>query len=103
VIIRQDPAWNDQRGSPRDPQAGNIPGGPRDVNTTSGTHVMNSPATTVNTGPFALMQPGPTIGPAPATTISAGMTQPATIAPQPAGSIRARPQERRTRASAMPT
>ncbi len=53
LIIRQDDAWDDQRGNPRDPQAGNIPGGPRDVLVTSGTHVLNSPATTVNASPFA--------------------------------------------------
>ena len=31
LVIQQDPFWQDQTGAPRDPQAGNVPGGPRDV------------------------------------------------------------------------
>ena len=31
VVVQQDFAWTDQTGAPADPQAGNIPGGPRDV------------------------------------------------------------------------
>src|SRR6185295_12174816 len=31
VVRQQDFAWQDQTGGPRDPQAGNIPGGKRDV------------------------------------------------------------------------
>ncbi|KAA5541791.1 hypothetical protein FYK55_16405 [Roseiconus nitratireducens] len=31
LIRQQDPAWQDQTGAPTDPQAGNIPGGKRDV------------------------------------------------------------------------
>ena len=31
VVRQQDFAWRDQTGAPADPQAGNIPGGPRDV------------------------------------------------------------------------
>jgi Ca2+-binding RTX toxin-like protein len=31
LIRQQDAAWQDQTGAPADPQAGNIPGGPRDV------------------------------------------------------------------------
>ena len=31
VVIQKDFAWQDQTGAPSDPQAGNIPGGPRDV------------------------------------------------------------------------
>src|SRR3954471_20574719 len=31
VVRQQDFAWQDQTGAPRDPQAGNLPGGPRDV------------------------------------------------------------------------
>ena len=54
LVLKQDAAWGDQRGNPRDPQAGNIPGGPRDVLTTSGNKVLNSPATTVNLGPAPL-------------------------------------------------
>jgi Ca2+-binding RTX toxin-like protein len=54
LVIRQDPMWDDQRGEPRDPQAGNIPGGPRDVLRTAGNKVLRSPATTVNLAPSAL-------------------------------------------------
>ncbi len=50
LVISTDAASGDQRGAGRDPQAGNLPGGPRDVNRTAGTHVLNSPATTVNAG-----------------------------------------------------
>jgi hypothetical protein len=31
VVLQQDPDWRDQTGAPADPQAGNIPGGKRDV------------------------------------------------------------------------
>jgi hypothetical protein len=31
MVVQSDFAWQDQTGGPRDPQAGNIPGGPRDV------------------------------------------------------------------------
>jgi hypothetical protein len=54
LVLKQDAAWGDQRGNPRDPQAGNIPGGPRDVLTTSGNKVLRSPATTVTLGPSPL-------------------------------------------------
>jgi Matrixin len=54
LVLRQDAAWDDQRGAPRDPQSGNIPGGPRDVLRTSGNKVLNSPATTINTAPQPL-------------------------------------------------
>jgi hypothetical protein len=69
LIIRQDAAWGDQRGKPRDPQAGNIPGGPRDVLRTSGTHVMNSPSGTVNLAPSAVV--GPASAPSSASTVQA--------------------------------
>ncbi|HEX9364911.1 MAG TPA: hypothetical protein VGA47_14140, partial [Candidatus Dormibacteraeota bacterium] len=44
LVLRPDAAWNDQRGKPRDPQAGNLKG-TRDVLRTSGTQVINSPGT----------------------------------------------------------
>ncbi|TMC67910.1 MAG: hypothetical protein E6J13_15660 [Chloroflexi bacterium] len=44
LVLQQDTAYNDQRGSPRDPQAGNLKG-TRDVLRTSGTQVINSPGT----------------------------------------------------------
>jgi Ca2+-binding RTX toxin-like protein len=31
LVLQKDAAWHDQTGGPADPQAGNIPGGPRDV------------------------------------------------------------------------
>jgi Ca2+-binding RTX toxin-like protein len=31
VVTQKDPQWQDQTGGPRDPQAGNVPGGQRDV------------------------------------------------------------------------
>jgi hypothetical protein len=31
LVLQKDSAWQDQTGAPADPQAGNIPGGPRDV------------------------------------------------------------------------
>jgi Ca2+-binding RTX toxin-like protein len=31
LVLQKDPAWQDQTGAPADPQAGNIPGGKRDV------------------------------------------------------------------------
>ena len=39
------PYWQDETGGPRDPQAGNIPGGSRDVRVTSGTQAIQSPGT----------------------------------------------------------
>ena len=39
------PYWQDEHGGPRDPQAGNIPGGSRDVRVTSGTQAIQSPGT----------------------------------------------------------
>jgi hypothetical protein len=69
LIIRQDAAWGDQRGNPRDPQSGNIPGGARDVLRTSGNKVLNSPASAVNLTPMA-----PIAASAPATISSAPST-----------------------------
>jgi Ca2+-binding RTX toxin-like protein len=57
LVIRQDAAWGDQRGNPRDPQSGNIPGGQRDVLKTSGNKVLNSPASSVNLAPSAPIAP----------------------------------------------
>src|SRR6185437_4885177 len=31
LVLQKDDAWHDQHGGPSDPQAGNIPGGKRDV------------------------------------------------------------------------
>jgi hypothetical protein len=72
LIIRQDAAWDDQRGAPRDPQAGNIPGGPRDVLRTSGTHVMNSPSGTVNLVPSSLLAPAGSVSTTPSIQLASG-------------------------------
>jgi Ca2+-binding RTX toxin-like protein len=45
VVLQHDAAWQDQRGKPRDPQAGNTPGVQRDVLRTSGNKTLNSPDT----------------------------------------------------------
>jgi hypothetical protein len=45
LVTQQDAAWGDQRGKPRDPQAGNTPGVQRDVLRTSGIRPINSPDT----------------------------------------------------------
>jgi hypothetical protein len=45
LVLKQDAAWGDQRGNPRDPQAGNAPGGQIDVRVSSGTQPINSPGT----------------------------------------------------------
>jgi hypothetical protein len=43
LITQQDAAWGDQRGKPRDPQAGNTPGAQRDVLRTAGADPIESP------------------------------------------------------------
>ena len=45
LVTQQDAAWGDQKGKPRDPQAGNSPGVQRDVLRTSGIRAINSPDT----------------------------------------------------------
>src|SRR4029079_3639538 len=45
VVVKQDAAWGDPRGNPRDPQAGNAPGGQIDVRVSAGTQPINSPGT----------------------------------------------------------
>ena len=64
IVLQHDAAWGDQRGKPRDPQAGNSPGVQRDVLRTSGTKPLNSPgtdppaaaaATTISAAPTAQM------------------------------------------------
>src|SRR6185437_7621647 len=45
IVTQKDAAWGDQRGKPRDPQAGNSPGVQRDVLRTSGIRAINSPDT----------------------------------------------------------
>jgi Ca2+-binding RTX toxin-like protein len=57
VIRQQDDAWGDQHGKPRDPQAGNTPGGKRDVLRTSGNKPINSPDTDPPVAGAALVAP----------------------------------------------
>ncbi len=45
IVLQHDAAWGDQNGKPRDPQAGNTPGGQRDVLRTAGNKPINSPDT----------------------------------------------------------
>jgi hypothetical protein len=45
LVTQKDAAWGDQKGKPRDPQAGNTPGGKRDVLRTAGIRPINSPDT----------------------------------------------------------
>jgi len=51
MVLQQDAASGDQRGNPRDPQAGNLQN-QRDVLRTSGTLVINSPGTCCKTSPL---------------------------------------------------
>ena len=45
LVTQHDAAWGDQKGKPRDPQAGNTPGSQRDVLRTAGNKPINSPDT----------------------------------------------------------
>ena len=45
IVLQHDVAWGDQRGKPRDPQAGNSPGAHRDLLRTAGIRPINSPDT----------------------------------------------------------
>jgi hypothetical protein len=45
IVLQKDAAWGDQKGKPRDPQAGNTPGSQRDVLRTAGNKPINSPDT----------------------------------------------------------
>jgi len=45
IVLQHDVAWGDQKGKPRDPQAGNSPGVQRDVLRTAGNKPINSPDT----------------------------------------------------------
>jgi hypothetical protein len=44
LVLQQDFAWGDQTGAPADPQAGNIPGGPRDVLRSAGFNAQGQQA-----------------------------------------------------------
>ncbi|HMC71529.1 MAG TPA: Ig-like domain repeat protein, partial [Mycobacteriales bacterium] len=54
IVTQKDAAWGDQRGKPRDPQAGNSPGVQRDVLRTSGTVIFLAPGTDPPAGGGAL-------------------------------------------------
>jgi Ca2+-binding RTX toxin-like protein len=54
LVLQQDFAWNDQTGAPADPQAGNIPGGPRDVLRSAGFQDGSMEGFFVDTGKFSV-------------------------------------------------
>ena len=56
LVLQQDFAWGDQTGAPSDPQAGNIPGGPRDVLRSAGFNDGSSDAFFVDSGTWAVAQ-----------------------------------------------
>ena len=54
LVLQKDFAWQDQTGAPADPQAGNIPGGKRDVLRSSGMNDGSMDGFFVDTGKFAV-------------------------------------------------
>jgi len=54
LVLQQDFAWNDQTGAPADPQAGNIPGGPRDVLRSAGFQDGSMEGFFVDSGKFSV-------------------------------------------------
>ena len=54
LVLQQDFAWGDQTGAPADPQAGNIPGGPRDVLRSAGLNDGTMEGFFVDSGKFAV-------------------------------------------------
>ncbi|HXT29054.1 MAG TPA: LEPR-XLL domain-containing protein [Vicinamibacterales bacterium] len=54
LVLQKDFAWQDQTGAPADPQAGNIPGGPRDVLRSSGFNDGTMDGFFVDSGKFAV-------------------------------------------------
>ena len=54
LVLQKDFAWQDQTGAPSDPQAGNIPGGPRDVLRSAGFQDGTMEGFFVDTGTFTV-------------------------------------------------
>ncbi|TMF16256.1 MAG: hypothetical protein E6I35_10975, partial [Chloroflexi bacterium] len=82
-LLRQtDAAIADNRGKPRDPQAGNLPGGKRDVLRTSGSQPINSPGTCC-VPPVATSR----LVSAPTRVDNNGQTAVPTVVSGPAGSV----------------
>ena len=54
LVLQKDFAWQDQTGAPSDPQAGNIPGGPRDVLRSAGFQDGTMEGFFVDTGSFTV-------------------------------------------------
>jgi Ca2+-binding RTX toxin-like protein len=54
LVLQKDFAWQDQTGAPADPQAGNIPGGPRDVLRSAGFQDGSMQGFFVDSGSFAV-------------------------------------------------
>jgi len=82
LVLQQDVAYNDQRGSPRDPQAGNLHG-TRDVLRTSGTQSINSPGTCCDPP----VGGAPHLVSAPARVDNIGQTSVPTVVSGPAGIV----------------
>ncbi|HEX4997264.1 MAG TPA: hypothetical protein VFY29_03510, partial [Terriglobia bacterium] len=56
LVLQKDFAWGDQTGAPADPQAGNIPGGPRDVLRSAGFNTGEADAFFVDNGSWSVTQ-----------------------------------------------
>ena len=54
LVLQKDVAWNDQTGAPSDPQAGNIPGGKRDVLRTANMNDGTLSGFAVDSGKFSV-------------------------------------------------
>ncbi len=54
LVLQKDSAWQDQTGAPADPQAGNIPGGPRDVLRSAGFNDGTAQGFYVDTGTWTV-------------------------------------------------
>ncbi len=63
VIRQQDFAWQDQTGAPADPQAGNVPGGPRDVLRSANFNTNTTEAFFIDSGVFSVKQGRLTVSP----------------------------------------
>ena len=90
LVTQQDAAWQDQKGAPRDPQAGNVPGGQRDVLRTNNTSPIGSPDTTPTTASGSAATLNTTFAaPAVATTSTPGKSKKTLTFVGPAGSTAA--------------
>ncbi len=63
LVTQSDPEWQDQTGAPADPQAGNIPGGPRDVLRSASFDDGTSSGFTADSGTWEVRQGRLTVAP----------------------------------------